>query len=252
MELIFEPGQIPFSTEEISDVTFHSFPLNGEAEGVASAFSIPELKRFLALHLKSIWWMVPAYGETAGEIPAQTQLLLGRLPDRRYLLLMPLVDRDLRATLRGNPQTGKAELFFEGTLKEKPQTEGTLLAGAEGTEHRLFTTHLWRREVLEIMPEILAWHPDAVICGNDYAAITVEHYLLERGIKIPGDILMSGGDNIPASSDCVVPISTFDQRAEACAVCCVEILFDLLRKNTPLHSVELHAEPIWRESTEKH
>ncbi len=144
-----------------------------------------------------------------------------------------------------------AGLFSKSGYSHQQRCAG-FLAGAEGTEHRLFTTHLWRREVLEIMPEILAWHPDAVICGNDYAAITVEHYLLERGIKIPGDILISGGDNIPASSDCVVPISTFDQRAEACAVCCVEILFDLLRKNTPLHSVELHAEPIWRESTEKH
>ena len=110
MELIFEPGQIPFSTEEISTVTFYSFNLNGEAEGIASAFSIPDLNRFLALRLKSIWWMIPAYGETAAEIPTQTQLLLGRLPDRRYLLLMPLVDRDLRATLQGNPQTGKADM----------------------------------------------------------------------------------------------------------------------------------------------
>ena len=130
MELIFEPGKIPFNTEEISNVTFHSFSLNGEPEGIASAFSIPELNRFLALYLKSIWWMIPGYGDCAGEIPAQTQLLLGRQSDHSYLLLMPLVDRELRATLQGNPQTGKAELFFEGTLKENPQMEGTLLAAS--------------------------------------------------------------------------------------------------------------------------
>lgn len=134
MELIFEPGKIPFNTEEISNVTFHSFSLNGEPEGIASAFSIPELNRFLALYLKSIWWMIPGYGDCAGEIPAQTQLLLGRQSDHSYLLLMPLVDRELRATLQGNPQTGKAELFFEGTLKENPQMEGTLLAAAEGSD----------------------------------------------------------------------------------------------------------------------
>lgn len=134
MELTFEPGKIPFNAEEIANVMFYSFCLNGEPEGTATDFSVPGLKRFMALRLKNIWWMVPAYGEQASEIPAQTQMLLGRLADRQYILLLPLVDRDLRATLQGNPQTGKAELFFDGALKENPQKEGTLLAAATGND----------------------------------------------------------------------------------------------------------------------
>ncbi len=207
MELIFEPGQIPFSTEEISTVTFYSFNLNGEAEGIASAFSIPDLNRFLALRLKSIWWMIPAYGETAAEIPTQTQLLLGRLPDRRYLLLMPLVDRDLRATLQGNPQTGKAELFFEGTLKENPQTDGTLLAAAEGCDpfelvHRVvktvrerFGTFALREE--KKMPDFLrffGW------CTWDAFYQTVSEEKIEDGLKsfrkggvTPGFMILDDG-----------------------------------------------------------
>ena len=125
------------------------------------------------------------------------------------------------------------------------------LAGAAGAEHRLFTANLRRQEVLAIAPEILAWHPDAIICGNDYAAISIEHVLLERGVKIPDDVLVTGGDNIPASQDCMVSLSTFDQQAEACAVRCVELLLDRLLNNAPLQSVALRAEPIWRESTRR-
>ena len=59
MELIFEPGQIPFNTEEIHHVTFYTFAWEeGTASGIASVFTLPELTRFLALRMKSIWWMV--------------------------------------------------------------------------------------------------------------------------------------------------------------------------------------------------
>ena len=227
MELIFEPGQIPFSTEEISDVTFHSFTLGGEAEGVASVFAIPELNRFLALRLKSIWWMIPAYGETAGEIPTQTQLLLGRLSDRRYLLLMPLVDRDLRATLQGNPETGKAELFFEGTLKENPQMEGTLLAAAEGDNpfelvHRVvktvrerFDTFALREE--KTMPDFLhffGW------CTWDAFYNTVSEQKIEEGLSsfrkggiTPGFMVLDDGWQVTSQNkEC--RLVSFDAVAE--------------------------------------
>ncbi len=141
-----------------------------------------------------------------------------------------------------------AGLFCESGDSHRQRRAG-FLAGAEGAQARIFSADLRRKEILAIAPEVLAWRPDAVICGNDYAAIAIEHFLLEHGLRVPDDVLITGGDNIPASLDCTVPLSTFDQRAEACAVRCVELLLDRLKNNLPLQSEELLAEPIWRQST---
>ena len=141
-----------------------------------------------------------------------------------------------------------AGLFCENGDSHQQRRAG-FLAGAEGAEYRIFSSNLTREEIPAIAPEVLEWRPDAIICGNDYAAIAIERCLLERGLRIPEDVLLTGGDNIAASLDCIVPLSTFDQRAEACAVNCVKILLDRLQNQTPLRSMELFSEPLWREST---
>lgn len=141
-----------------------------------------------------------------------------------------------------------AGLFCESGDSNR-QREAGFLAGVEGAEYRLFPSNLRRNEVTALAPEVLAWRPDAIVCGNDSAAIAIERCLLEHGLRIPGDVLVTGGDNIQASSDCIVPLSTFDQCAEACAVRCVELLLRRLRDGAPLRSETLRSEPLWREST---
>eukprot|EP00887_Chlorella_sp_A99_P002737 scaffold6.g2737.t1 len=57
--------------------------------------------RFVALGRTSLWWMAPAWGSSAADIPEETQLLLLELEGGGYGLLLPLIaDGRLRATLR--------------------------------------------------------------------------------------------------------------------------------------------------------
>lgn len=57
--------------------------------------------RFLALSRISIWWMSPAWGSSAAEVPGETQFLLLELADSSYALLLPLIDGGrFRGTLR--------------------------------------------------------------------------------------------------------------------------------------------------------
>lgn len=100
-------------------------------------------------------------------------------------------------------------------------------------------------------PEILAWSPDAVICASDEAAVGIEKYCLEHGIRIPEDLLLTGGDNIKLSEYCQIPLTTFDQMAAECAVCAVEILMDHLKKGTPLTSMERNVRILRRRSTDR-
>ena len=51
-------------------------------------------------------------------------------------------------------------------------------------------------------------HPEAIICANDYMAITVCNALAERGIYVPEDVAVSGCDNIAFTEDFCPTITT--------------------------------------------
>ena len=129
------------------------------------------------------------------------------------------------------------------------------LEAAESWEAKLFPLSTDSGNVLEnayrAAPEILAWSPDAVICANDEAAVGIEKYCIEHGIRIPEDLLLTGGDNIKLSEYCQIPLTTFDQMAAECAACAVEILMKHLRNGSPLLSVEREVRIIQRRSTER-
>ena len=95
----------------------------------------------------------------------------------------------------------------------------------------------------------LAHKPDAIIAGNDRLAVGTECLLRERGMRIPEDILVTGGDNIELSEYCAIPISTFDQRSADCAERCAEILLGHLDRKQPLVSEILPTQTIFRAST---
>ncbi len=50
--------------------------------------------------------------------------------------------------------------------------------------------------------------PEAIICANDYMAVTVCNALMERGITVPGTIAVSGCDNIELAEDYSPSITT--------------------------------------------
>jgi len=50
--------------------------------------------------------------------------------------------------------------------------------------------------------------PEAIICANDYMAITVCNALTERGLSVPEDIAVSGCDNIAITEDFSPSITT--------------------------------------------
>ncbi len=53
-----------------------------------------------------LWWMVPVWGDSGGEVPAETQFLLTELATGGpYAAVLPLIDRGtFRGTLRAVPR----------------------------------------------------------------------------------------------------------------------------------------------------
>lgn len=76
---------------------------------------LPDGYRFLCLFRFKIWWMIPRVGKSACEVPMETQMLLlearedspldaGAASDNTYyILLLPVLDGQFRATLQGTP-----------------------------------------------------------------------------------------------------------------------------------------------------
>lgn len=62
-------------------------------------------------------------------------------------------------------------------------------------------------ERLLALPE----RPDALFCLNDQLALAVFACLQERGVRIPADMALAGFDNLPATRDCPVPVTTVEQ-----------------------------------------
>ncbi len=68
----------------------------------------------------------------------------------------------------------------------------------EITDHTIFYGDFWKNKGEEAIDWFLASNnlPQAIICANDYMAISIYNELINRHIKVPNDICISGFDNI--------------------------------------------------------
>ncbi len=119
----------------------------------------------------------------------------------------------------------------------------------EGMKFRSICSHDWIGDGDELFEEVWRDRPQAIVCVNDYQAVKIVKRLLECGVKVPDEVIVTGGDNIMLSEYCQIPITTFDQEAHKCACNAVDMLVDFLEKNVPMHSVKLPTTLIEREST---
>lgn len=92
--------------EPISDGSHAGRFLHPGADAVTAGrlggFTLPGLRRFLALFRRYTTWLIPVYGTEVAAIPAEVQFLLWEKSDGRIGLALPLVHQDRRAFLRGD------------------------------------------------------------------------------------------------------------------------------------------------------
>lgn len=72
-------------------------------------------------------------------------------------------------------------------------------AGIPVTEHMIFEGDYWRKkgkEAVDWFMEGREDYPEAIICSNDYMALSVCEELQKRGVHIPEEVCVSGYDDI--------------------------------------------------------
>lgn len=93
--------------------------------------------------------------------------------------------------------------------------------------------------------------PTALVCANDSVALTVSEILLEEGYVIPGDISVTGFDNIEDACRNQPPLTTVHVPKEAMGRAAVEKLLSRIHNPAaPLEKILISADIVHRDSVE--
>lgn len=96
--------------------------------------------------------------------------------------------------------------------------------GIEYDETLVFEGDFWNdkaKDAAEYFTMELPERPQAVICANDYMAISFSNELISKGFLVPDDIAVSGFDDIWEASITMPPITTIAVPVEEMARCAI-------------------------------
>ncbi len=115
------------------------------------------------------------------------------------------------------------------------------------TEHMIFEGDYWKYKGEKAVdwflqnPEI----PEAIVCSNDYMAISVFEALRKRGYRVPGDICLSGFDNIDEAKYFDPPIAGIDVPTETMGQTAVDIIDKITKGGASEKDVYVSVKEQW-------
>lgn len=123
--------------------------------------------------------------------------------------------------------------------------------GLKVTPEMVFEGDYWRNRGDEAVKWLLQdpenW-PEAIVCANDYMAISVCDALNKRGIKIPEQICVSGYDDIEEAKCSIPPLSTIQIQSGELGKKAIELLAELNETGEEKKDVYLAGTPVYRDS----
>ncbi len=87
-----------------------------------------------------------------------------------------------------------------------------------------------------VINNLLARHtelPRAIVCANDQTAIGVLYALERHGISVPGDVAVTGFDDIPVARHLQTQLTTVRQRIRELGATAFEVLYSMINHQTP-------------------
>lgn len=123
--------------------------------------------------------------------------------------------------------------------------------GLKVTPEMVFEGDYWRNRgdaaVKWLLQDPENW-PEAIVCANDYMAISVCDALNKRGIKIPEQICVSGYDDIEEAKCSIPPLSTIQIQSGELGKKAIELLLELNETGEEKKDVYLAGTPVYRDS----
>lgn len=127
--------------------------------------------------------------------------------------------------------TGRLELA-DAKLRLKSYQDTMAKYNLPVTDHMIFEGNYWTDRGEAAVEWFLGdgsdCMPEAIVCANDYMALSVADTLKKRGLRVPEDICVSGFDNISEVQYSVPRIASMNVPAEEMGVAAINILERLL------------------------
>ena len=110
-------------------------------------------------------------------------------------------------------------------------------AGAEFVDGQQWQGNYTAGGGARVMNNLLARRTDlprAIVCANDQTAIGVLYALERHGISVPGDVAVTGFDDIPVARHLHTQLTTVRQRIRELGETAFEVLYSMINRETPV------------------
>jgi LacI family transcriptional regulator len=139
----------------------------------------------------------------------------------------------------------RARERLEG-VRERLAAHG--LALAEGATVEIpYSVRAARRTLAEMIEQDAL--PSAMVCGNDVIALGVLFEALDRGIRVPEDLSVTGFDDLPIVEHVRPALTTVQVPARRMGDAAAQALVEACEKGVPVRSLELEATLLLRATT---
>ena len=96
---------------------------------------------------------------------------------------------------------------------------------------------------------LMATHPDAIVCANDWTAARLMRAILALGYSVPGDVRLAGIDDMEYASLLPVPLTTLKQPTREIGAAAFAAMLDRVgRRETPVRDILLQTHLVVRRS----
>jgi LacI family transcriptional regulator len=85
--------------------------------------------------------------------------------------------------------------------------------------------------------------PTAIFCENDYMALSARDAILDKGLRIPGNMALMGFDDIAETALKGVEITTVSQKKYEMGTLAVKVLIDKIERGSPRMASQIILEP---------
>lgn len=115
--------------------------------------------------------------------------------------------------------------------------------GISVNEHMYFYGDYWRhrgKEAVDWFMEGRTEYPQAIVCANDYMALSICEELNKRGVRVPEDVCVSGFDYVDEAKANIPTLTSLEVDFKGMAVRAVEIIDNCNRglKEEHIHNIK--------------
>lgn len=107
----------------------------------------------------------------------------------------------------------------------------------EVTDDMVYYGNYWKNRGKAAVDHFLAGridsYPQAIVCSNDYMALSVCIELGNRGIRVPEDVCVSGFDDLMEAQHCEPPLTTVSVNFEEMAIRAIELIDEIDQGQNP-------------------